>query len=353
MPQGADGSVLVVNAGSTGVKLSLVDARDRATPLTDLADVPPGVAGVGHRVVHGGGLLRAPVRIDAATLAVLEDLAGLAPLHNRPALDAIRDAMERLPGVPHVAVLDTAFHATLPDEAATYALPPRWRGEWGIRRFGFHGLSVQWSVERAAALLGRPAEQLRLAVCHLGGGASVTAVAAGRSVDTTMGFGPTEGLVMATRSGTIDPEIPLHVVRRHGLAPDEVSRALERESGLAGLAGTGDMRQVERAAAAGDPDARLALGVYDHRLAAAVAATVPALGGLDAVVFTGGVGEGSAGRRESAATRLAPLGVAIDREGNRTGTGDRDVGAQGATVRVLVVHAREDAIIARAVREAT
>lgn len=353
MPLGTDRSVLVVNAGSTGLKLSLVDAADRATAVAALEQAPPGLAGVGHRIVHGGGRLRAPAPIDDATLRALEELVELAPLHNRPAVDAVRRAMALLPDVPHVAVVDTAFHATLPDEAATYALPRRWRREWGFRRFGFHGLSVQWSVERAAALLGRPADELRLAVCHLGGGASVTAVAGGRSVDTTMGFGPTEGLVMATRCGSIDPEIPLHAIRRHGLAPDEVARSLERESGLTGLAGTGDMREVERAADAGDTDARLALDVYDHRLAAAVAASVPALGGLDAVVFTGGVGEGSAARRAAAARRLEPLGVAIDPQANRAGGGDRDVGAQGATVRVLVVHAREDAIIARAVREAT
>lgn len=345
--------VLVVNAGSTGVKRSVVDGDDRAEPVAAAAEAPPDVVGVGHRVVHGGPGRRDPLPLDAAALAGLEALVDLAPLHNAPALAAVRDAMRRLPGIPHVAVFDTAFHATIPDEASTYAIPARWRAEWGIRRVGFHGLSVAWSVERAGALLGRPPEALRIVVCDLGGGASVTAVREGRSVDTTMGFGPLEGLVMATRCGSLDPEVPLHVMRRHGLGADEVERALTRESGLLALAGSGDMRAVEAAAAAGRPAAVLALAVHDHRLAAAVAAMVPALGGLDALVFTGGVGENSARTRAEAARRLAPLGVALDDAASGAGAGDRDIGARGAAVRTLVVHAREDAIIARAVREAT
>ncbi|MGD9573713.1 MAG: acetate/propionate family kinase [Thermoleophilia bacterium] len=342
--------VLVVNAGSTGTKLSLVAPDDGARPLEAIGDAPKALAGVGHRIVHGGGRFTAPAVLDPGALVVLDDLADLAPLHNGPAVAAARDAMERFPGVPHVAVFDTAFHATLPPAASTYPVPARWRDEWGVRRYGFHGISVQWSTERAAAMIGRPAADLRLAVCHIGGGASVTAVRGGRSVATTMGFEPLEGVVMATRSGTIDPAIPFHLMSRHGLGPHEVEEALTRGSGLMGLAGTADMREVERRAAAGDPAAALTLEVHDARLAEAVAGMVPALGGLDAVVFTGGVGEGSARMRAAVGALLAPLGVEIGEDAG--GTDDREVGAPGAAVRALVVHAREDAIIARAVREA-
>jgi acetate kinase len=350
MPQGPDRPVLVVNAGSTGVKLALVDAAERGTPLGDLAGAPDGVGAVGHRVVHGGDRFRAPLRLGGASLGALEEIGELAPLHNVPAVEAARRAMALLPGVPHVAVFDTAFHAGLPEEAATYALPRRWREDWGIRRVGFHGLSVAWSAERAAALLRRDPADLRLVVCHLGGGCSATAVLGGRSVDTTMGFSPQEGLVMATRCGSVDPAIAFHLIGRHGMEPRAVEDALTRGSGLLGLAGSADMREVERAAAKGDPDAARALAVHDHRLAAAVAGMVPALGGLDALVFTGGVGEGSARTRAEAGRRLAPLGVGIPADGG-TGEGDREITAPGARVRTLVVHAREDVIIARAVRE--
>lgn len=350
MPQAHNRPVLVVNAGSTGLKLSVVEGRDGARPVDGLAAAQPEVVAVGHRVVHGGERFRDPLRLEGGALDALDALADLAPLHNGPAVAAARAALERLPGVPHVAVFDTAFHAGLPPEAREYALPARWRREWGVRRFGFHGLSVQWALERAGALLARPSASLRLVVCHLGGGASVTAVRAGRSVDTTMGFSPLEGLVMATRSGSIDPAIPFHLMSRHGLTAAEVERALSHESGLAGLAGSPDQREVERAAAAGDPAARRALDVADHRLAAAVAGMVPALGGLDAIVFTGGVGEGSGRTRAEAGRRLAPLGVGIPPDGG-TGEGDREIGVPGAPVRALVVRSREDAIIARAVRK--
>jgi acetate kinase len=344
------GRVLVVNAGSTGMKLDLVDDDEHSAAVDSVAASPPDLLAVGHRVVHGGAELVAPVLLDDEVLGRLEAVTALAPLHNAPALAAIRSTMAALPSVPQVAVFDTAFHARLPAEATTYAVPRRWREEWGIRRYGFHGLSVAWSLERAAALLGRPAAELRLVVCHLGGGASATAVARGRSADTTMGFGPLDGLVMATRSGSLDPEIPLHLMLRRGLAAQEVEDALNHESGLSGLAGVSDMREVEARARRDDPDAALALAVYDRRLAAAVAGMLPVLGRLDAVVFTGGVGEGSARVRAAAALRLAPLGVNIDRDANEAGTGDRDVAGPDSPIRVLVVHAREDVIIARAVR---
>jgi acetate kinase len=332
------------------MKLGLVDEEERGTAIASPAAAPADLIAVGHRVVHGGAAFVAPTLLDDEVVARLEALTELAPLHNAPALAAIRSTMAALPSVPQVAVFDTAFHADLPAEATTYAVPRRWREEWGIRRYGFHGLSVAWSLERAAALLGRPAGELRLVVCHLGGGASATAVARGRSADTTMGFGPLDGLVMATRSGSLDPEIPLHLMLRRGLAAQEVEDALNHESGLSGLAGVSDMREVEARARRDDPDAALALAVYDRRLAAAVAGMLPVLGRLDAVVFTGGVGEGSARVRAAAALRLSPLGVNIDRDANEAGTGDRDVAGPDSPIRVLVVHAREDVIIARAVR---
>ena len=342
-----NGPILTVNAGSTSLKLRLVDPAGASEEVAALDEVPGGVAAVGHRIVHGGPRLTAPALLDGEAAAQLEEAAALAPLHDRPAIDAIAAARRALPDVPHVLVPDTAFHATIPAEASTYAIPPRWREEWGIRRYGFHGLSVSWAAERAAAMLGR--DDLRLVVCHLGGGASATAVRAGRSVDTTMGFGPLEGLVMATRSGTVDPDVPLHLVLRHGMPAEEVERALNEEGGLRALAGTGDMREVEAMAAAGDARAAAALAVHDHRLAAAVAAMAASLGGIDAIAFTGGVGEGSARTRREAVRRLAFLGVGIDPDADG-GAGDRDVSAAGARVATLVVHAREDLVIARSVR---
>ena len=342
------GLVLVINAGSTSVKLRLVDDDGRATSIDSPDEAPVGLEAVGHRIVHGGARFREPVLLDDEVLDDLGELSALAPLHNGPALRMAREARRRFPGVPHVAAFDTAFHATIPEEASTYALPETWRAEWGIRRYGFHGLSVEWATERAAAMLGGP--PARLVVCHLGGGASATAVLDGRSLDTTMGFSPLEGLVMATRAGSIDPDIPVHLIARRGIAPEIVERALNEESGLLALAGTADMREAEAAAAAGDARAARALAVHDHRLAGAVAAMAAALGGLDALVFTGGAGEGSARLRSEAAARLALLGVAVDPARNTSAEPDAEVSSPGAGVRTLVVHAREEVVIARAAR---
>ena len=269
----------------------------------------------------------------------LEALTELAPLHNAPALRALVDARRLLPDIPHVAVFDTAFHATIPAEAATYALPERWRSEWGIRRYGFHGLSVQWSAERVRAA--------RLVVCHLGGGCSVTAVRDGRSVDTTMGFTPLEGVPMVTRSGSVDPGALLNLLRR-GPSPEELEHALEHESGLSGLAGTGDVRELE---AASGPAAQLALDVFALRVAQAVAAMAVAAGGLDALVFTAGIGEGSAVVRRLVCERLGFLGIRLDDPRNDACEPDCDVAADGSRVRVAVVRAREEVVAARATRE--
>jgi acetate kinase len=306
--------VLVVNAGSTSLKLSVVDAGDASRAVDSIDDAPP-IGAVGHRVVHGGERFVEPTLIDDDVVAALGELVELAPLHNAPALTAIEHARVALPDVPHVAVFDTAFHVTLPEVARTYALPARFR-ERGIRRYGFHGLSVQWVAEQVAVP--------RLVVCHLGGGSSVTAVADGRSVDTTMGFTPLEGVPMATRAGSIDPGVLLYLLD-HGIPADELADALEHASGLTGLAGTGDVAELERSAS---PEAKLALDLFSYRVAQAVAAMAAALDGVDAVAFTGGVGEHSSRVRDEICDRLAFL----------------------QPFDVHVVPAREDVVIARAVR---
>ena len=340
--------VLVVNAGSTSLKLHLVLEDERVEVVEDLEAVRPGEVGaVGHRVVHGGHLV-GPTVIDDEVRASIEDLAQVAPLHNAPALEAIDDARRLLPAHPHIAVFDTAFHATMPAEAAAYAIPRIWREDWGIRRYGFHGLSVQWSAERAAELLGTEGTR-RLVVCHLGGGCSITAVRDGRSLDTTMGFTPLEGVPMATRSGSVDPGVLLYVQRAHGLSVDDVDRALNGDSGLKGLSCGRDLRELE-AVASGDESARLALDVYAYRIAGAVAAMCVALGGLDAVVFTAGVGEHSPAVRSAVCERLEFLGVKLDPERNAHSAPDADIAQPGSNVRVLVIAAREDLVAARAVR---
>jgi acetate kinase len=337
----SDSRVLVVNAGSTSLKLSAVEVDGSAAGVESLAALPAGVEAVAHRVVHGGRRFGAATRIDDGVVAELERLSELAPLHNRPALAAIDEARRALPDVPHVAVFDTAFHRTIPADAATYAVPLRWREEWEVRRYGFHGLSVQWAAERVRAE--------RLVVCHLGGGCSVTAVLDGRSVETTMGFSPLEGVPMATRAGSIDPEIVLYLLRHRFLSPEEIEDALERESGLLGLSGRS--ARVEELEASDDPDAHLALDVFVHRVAGAIGAMAVALGGLDALVFTAGVGENSPSIRERVCERLGFLEVRLDAEANALARPDADVGATDSPVRIVVLRAREDLVAARAARE--
>jgi acetate kinase len=342
-------AVLVVNAGSTSLKLRLVSENEHVEEIDSFEAVRSApVDGVGHRVVHGGPHLVEPTLIDDAVRATIADLESIAPLHNTPGLAGIDTAMRALPGVPHVAVFDTAFHATIPAEAATYALPKIWREEWGIRRYGFHGLSVQWAAERAPELLGGT-HAPRLVVCHLGGGCSITAVRDGRSIDTTMGFSPLEGVPMTTRSGSVDPGALLYMQRQHGLSVEELDHALNEESGLKGLSGsTGDVRDLE--AAPEDEDARLALTVYSHRIAGSVAAMAASLGGLDALIFTAGVGEHSAGVRAAVCARLAFLGVDLDADLNERSAPDGDIASSESAVRVLVIPAREELVVSRAVR---
>jgi acetate kinase len=341
--------VLVVNAGSSSLKLRLLGpgdeleaeadpAPDDAGALTRAVDAMARPDAVGHRVVHGGERFRAAVRIDDEVVSALRELADLAPLHQPAALAGIEAVGEVLPEVPAVACFDTAFHATLPAAAATYALPRAWRERFGLRRYGFHGLSHAYVARRAQAP--------RLVSCHLGAGASLAAVRDGACVDTTMGFTPMEGLVMATRSGSVDPGLVLWLLR-HGVTADAVEQGLDREGGLLGLAGDADMRAV---LTRDDADARLALDVYVHRLRAAIAAMAAALGGLDALAFTGGVGEHAPEVRARTVAGLGFLGVQLDAEANARVTADAEIGAAGAPARTLVVTAREDLEVAVQVR---
>jgi acetate kinase len=345
-------SILVVNAGSTSLKLSVVDDEQGATRVESLADLDPAsIVGVAHRVVHGGPRFVEPVVIDSDVLGEIVALEPLAPLHNAPAVAGIEQAREAFPGVRHVAVFDTAFHSTIPDEAAVYALPRPWREEWGIRRYGFHGLSVEWCVERTSGLLGLRSDDLRLVVCHLGGGCSVTAVRGGQSVDTTMGFSPLEGLPMTTRAGSVDPGALIYVLREQRLDVEAVDHALNFESGVVGLApGREGLREIEAASEEGDREAALALDVFLHRLAGAVAAMTAAAGGLDALIFTAGIGEKSPGVRKRTCERLGFLGVAADPTLNAAAEPDCDVAAENSSARVLVIRAREDLVAARAAR---
>jgi acetate kinase len=289
--------------------------------------------------VHGGARFVEPELVDDAVEKDLTALTDLAPLHNAPALEAMRRARRVFPDIPHVAVFDTAFHASMPTEATTYALPRRFREAFGIRRYGFHGLSVQWASQQVPVP--------RLVVCHLGGGCSVTAVLGGRSVDTTMGFSPLEGVPMATRSGSVDPASLLHVLRR-GISLDELDHVLEHESGLLGLSErSGSVEELE---CADDPAAGLALEIFVYRIATAVGAMSTALGGLDALVFTAGIGEHSAWVRERVCGRLAHLGVHVDSSANDAAVPDAEIAAPDSAVRVVVLRAREDVVAARAVR---
>ena len=357
--------ILVVNSGSSSLKLRVIEDDDTASEADDLpaigAGTDPGpllaivegygrIDAVGHRVVHGGTLFAGPVTIDGEVMERLRELVDLAPLHQPKSLAALDALREALPKTPAIACFDTAFHATLPASAATYALPKAWRDRWGLRRFGFHGLSHSYAAARAAELVNRPPESLRLVTCHVGAGVSLAAVREGRSIDTTMGFTPLEGMVMATRSGSVDPGLLIWLEQSAGLSPDELADGLEHRSGLQGLAGTPDMREVLAAAGAGGPEAVLALDIYVHRLRAGIAAMTATLGGLDGLVFTGGVGENSSVIRQRAVDDLGFLGLLLDAERNEGGEGDREIGLVGVVPFCVVVVAREDLQIAREVR---
>jgi acetate kinase len=366
--------VLVVNAGSSSLKLRVLGDGDEIEAETDLP-APRGTAdsaeikaaiesfgpvdAVGHRIVHGGSLYSAPVLVTSEVRRRLETLTDLAPLHQPKSLAALDAVSEVLPSAPAVACFDTAFHATLSAAAATFALPAEWRTRWTLRRYGFHGLSHAYASRRAAELTGRDPDApggLRVVTCHLGAGASLAAVWSGRSVDTTMGFTPNDGLVMATRSGSVDPGLLLWLEEHAHTPSAELAATLEYRSGLAGLAGTSDMREVLSRAAAGDTRAVLGRDVYLHRLRGLIAGMAAAMDGLDVIVFTGGVGENSAEIRQRAAAGLGFLGVQVDEtrntlsEQDRGGADDWEIGPDGAPARAFRIAAREDKQIAGEVR---
>jgi acetate kinase len=385
--------VLVLNCGSSSIKYQLVDVADGTVPARGLAErigeasgrlrhSGPGqeinkedriadheaglaailaafeqtgppltsarLAAVGHRVVHGGAKFADPVLITDEVIDAIDRLTALAPLHNPANLAGIRVAQAALPDTPQVAVFDTAFHQTLPRHAYTYAIPARWRTEHGVRRYGFHGTSVAYVSREAAGLLGRDLADCNLIVLHLGNGASATAVAAGHSVDTSMGLTPLEGLVMGTRSGDVDPAVVAHLRRVADLAADDVDQQLNRASGLTGLAGVNDMREIHRRTEAGEDDARLALDVYCYRIRKYVGAYYAVLGRVDGIVFTAGVGENNPDLRARSLHGLQRLGIEIDPVRNASPEClARIVSTDGSDVAVLVVPTNEELEIAR------
>jgi acetate kinase len=392
--------ILVINAGSSSVKFGLFDyetleplarglldwagqAREATITLTpqsgdkirqqlDAPDYRSGVVRalqllgqsgltsedlsaikvVGHRLIHGGEEIREPVRIDARMKYKILRYAHLAPLHIPAGVEAIEASQDALPGAVHVGVFDTAFFGSIPPAAFLYPVPYEWYRDWGVRRFGFHGTSHAFCTERAAELLECDPKRLRLVICHLGQGASATAVQGGLAVTNTMGFTPLEGFMMGTRSGSVDPGILIFVQREHGLKADELDHILNKKSGLLGISGlSSDFRQLEQAASRGHERAQLALDMYAYRVRAMVGALAVTLGGLDSLVFTGGIGENSAWLRSEVCRGLECLGVYLDPERNRTLNADCDIAAPESPSRVLLIHTREDYMIARQARE--
>ncbi|MEU1586324.1 acetate kinase [Micromonospora sp. NPDC005710] len=363
--------VLVLNCGSSSVKWRRYDgdrALDHGTverigepgggpadhteavrQILDGLDLT-GLTAVGHRVVHGGRTFSAPVLVDDAVLAAIKDLVPLAPLHNPANLAGIEVARAALPDVPQVAVFDTAFHHTLPEAAATYAIDRDTAERYDIRRYGFHGTSHAYVSRRTAELLGRPYEQINTITLHLGNGASACAVANGRSVATSMGMSPLEGLVMGTRSGDVDPTVIFHLRREGGLSVDDVDDLLNHRSGLLGLSGVNDMREVLERRAAGDRAAALAFDVYCRRITGYVGAYYALLGRVDAIAFTAGVGEHAAPVRAAALAGLGRLGITVD-DARNDGEGDRLISPEGAEVSVCVIRTDEEREIARQTRD--
>ena len=354
--------VLILNAGSSSLKWSILDVERsaavgsgnsawqgdgterHASEARELLRRLPAVDAVGHRVVHGGAKFQAAVVVDDAVRRAIADLAELAPLHNPAALAGIDAVAAIHPSLPQVAAFDTAFHSTIPEAAARYAVPWQWTVQWELRRYGFHGLSVAYAVRRSAELLG--AAPRRLVVCHLGAGCSVTAVLDGRSVDTSMGFTPLDGVMMATRSGALDPGLLLYTQRKLDDGVTAMEDALNERSGLLGVSGvSGDLRVVNKAAEAGDTRAKLAHDMFVHGIVRMAGSMIAVLGGIDTMVFTGGIGEHSASVRRAVASSLGYAGVELDVAANETAIADTDVALAASAARVLVVTAREDLAI--------
>lgn len=331
-----------------------VDLADHAEALDRIVDLlreegEPGreIQAIGHRVVHGGETFREPCVIDDRVIETIRELSPLAPLHNPANLLCIEVSMARQPGVPQVAVFDTAFHQTIPSRAYRYAVPERWHQSFGVRRYGFHGTSHAFVAKQAARFLGRPLDELNLIVLHLGNGASATAIANGKSVDTSMGLTPLEGLVMGTRGGDIDPGVIVHLARQARMSIDEIDADLNSASGLEGLSGVSDMRDALEREEAGDPRASLALEVYVYRIRKYIGAYMAVLGRVDAIVFTAGVGENSPDIRQRACDGLGVLGVELDEVRNQArGEEARAIHRDGASISVLVVPTDEELEIA-------
>jgi len=349
--------IACLNPGSSSIKLSVLDGDvtlSQESIASGGADIDfagvlsEGITAAAVRVVHGGKDFREATLVDGDVLARLRKLSWLAPLHNPAALSLMERVRRMRPDLPVVACFDTAFHATLPPEASTYPVPREWTQRWGLRRFGFHGLSHAYVSRRAGELLGR--RPSRLVSCHLGAGASLCAIQDGRSVDTTMGFTPMEGLMMATRSGSVDPGLILFAMRQ-GLSAEDIERGLDRESGILGVSGiSSDFRQVVAAADGGDASAGLALSIFRHRFAQGIAAMAASLGGIDALVFTGGVGENQAPLREQTCAALGFMGVALGAGESVVDGPDLRLWTLGGAADVLVIHAREDLEMARQAR---
>jgi acetate kinase len=351
--------VLTVSAQEQTRKIELADRDNRQALATMLNTLIEGetqvieqlsnIAGVGHRVVHGGETYTQPTRITPAVKATIDQLSALAPAHNPVNLAGI-EAIEAILGeqVPQVAVFDTAFHSTLPLAAAVYPIPYEWF-EKGVRRYGFHGISHDYCSQRAAALLGHPATALNLITCHLGNGCSLAAVKQGVCIDTTMGFTPLEGLMMGSRSGSIDPAILTHLMREYGYDADRLDQLLNKESGLKGVSGlSNDFRVILKAMAEGNARAQLAFDLYVHRLCKEISALLPALGHLDALVFTAGIGEHNSQVREAVCQRFQFLSWQLDPAKNQQVSQDQDISTETSAVRILVIHTQEDWAIAQA-----
>jgi acetate kinase len=362
--------VLVLNAGSSTLKYSLIDSEGERVLVEGGTDVAPGqydnalalalekvahgpkIDAVGHRIVHGGGRYTSGVRVTAEVKSVLRELCELAPLHNPANLEGVLAAETALPNVPQVVVFDTAFHATIPPEAHVYPVPYSWYADWGLRRYGFHGLSHAYCTGRAAEMLGVTAVG-RLIVCHLGNGCSISAIREGRCVDTSMGFTPLDGVMMGTRSGSVDPSLLVYAMRHKGLSADDIDRVLNKESGLLGVSGVSlDVRQVQAAAREGNERARLALDIYAHRIRQTIGAMTATLGGVDALVFTAGVGEHSVEVRAQVCRGLNALGLELDATANTTLHPDADIAMKGSRARILLIATREDVMIVRATVQA-
>ncbi len=378
--------ILVLNAGSSSLKIGLfdfdaqqqiekqLDTQDVSWPSTPEKEAESGtapaisshstalrhlldkidltqVSGVGHRVVHGGEHFRDAVRIDEGVKQAIRDLGKVAPLHNPVALEVIEAAQAMLPTIPHVAAFDTAFHHTLPPSEYLYALPYEWYERWRVRRFGFHGLSYAYCAPKAAQILQRPLDQTRMVICHLGSGCSLCAVQNGQSVATTMGFTPLEGVMMGTRSGDVDPGLLLYLIDHENQTTASLNDALNHASGLKGISGiSGDMREIMTAMQSGNMRAQLAFDMFTARLRTHIAAMIATLGGVDAIVFTGGIGEHSADVRSAVIGPLGWIGAALDESANHADPFDRDIATTDSKVRVLVIRTNEEMVVARETR---